>query len=132
MRHSTRLAAFALALVAATSNAALADGLVRDGIGPISTGRGGTNLGFADNGAIIHDNPAAMTNVAGFGLMEFGIDTAICKLQYSDPENPDVDGIVRGWPTGMSPAWKPATSSPPSASPAVARCCPRGWPKACR
>jgi len=78
-----------------------ADGVVRDGIGPISTGRGATNLGFADNAAIIYDNPAAMSNVAGDGLLEAGVDTVICGLQYSDPDNPSADHIVRGYPAGM-------------------------------
>src|SRR5262245_7471814 len=82
-------------------SAALADGVVRDGMGPISTGRGATNLGFADNVVIIHDNPAAMSNVDGMGLFEGGVDTVICDLQYTDPENPNVDNIGRGYPAGM-------------------------------
>lgn len=64
-----------------------ADGLIRDGIGAISVGRGGTNLGFADNATIIHDNPAAMTNIAGTRLMEVGIDSVITDLHYTDPDN---------------------------------------------
>src|SRR5262245_28288157 len=79
----------------------LADGGVRDGIGPISTGRGATNLGFADNAAIIYDNPGALSNVIGDGLLEGGVDTVICGIQYSDPDNPQADHIVRGYPAGM-------------------------------
>src|SRR5436190_1151692 len=78
-----------------------ADGVIRDGIGPISTGRGGTNLGFADNAAIIYDNPAGMSNIANTGLMEVGIDTVICDLNYSDPQNQNVDSIRRAFPPGM-------------------------------
>jgi hypothetical protein len=74
-----------------------ADGLVRDGIGPISTGRGGTNQGFADNSVIILDNPAAMVNVSGSGLAEIGVDTVITSVSYSDPLN-NVDGAVRPIP----------------------------------
>lgn len=62
-----------------------ADGLVRDGVGPISGGRGGTNVAFADNAAIILDNPAGMMNVAGTGLAEIGVDTCISIVDYSDP-----------------------------------------------
>ncbi len=74
-----------------------ADGLVRDGLGPISGGRGGTNQGFADNAAIILDNPAGMVNVAGNGLAEIGVDTVISVVDYSDPFN-DVQSKVRPLP----------------------------------
>lgn len=74
-----------------------ADGLIRDGVGPISTGRGGTNQGFADNSVIILDNPAAMVNVEGSGLGELGVDTAIPAVAYSDPFN-DVHTKIRPMP----------------------------------
>jgi long-chain fatty acid transport protein len=91
------LLAFALAIVAAEVRA---DGVVRDAVGAISTGRGGTNIAFADNGAIILDNPAAMTNAPGCGFLDLGVDTVICDLHYSDPDN-DADGEVKGFPSGM-------------------------------
>ncbi len=74
-----------------------ADGLVRDGLGPISGGRGGTNQAFADNAAVIIDNPAGMMNVAGNGLAEIGIDTVIPVVDYSDPYN-DVQSKIRPLP----------------------------------
>jgi long-chain fatty acid transport protein len=77
-----------------------ADGLVRDGVGPISTGRGATNLGFADNAAIIMDNPGAMSNVADGGLVEGGVDTLITNIHYTDPQN-DLMAVVRGCPGPM-------------------------------
>jgi long-subunit fatty acid transport protein len=64
-------------------------------------GRGGTNLGFADNAAVILDNPAAMTNVAGTGLFEAGVDTVICSVDYSDPDNPNAPNSVNGYPLPM-------------------------------
>jgi long-chain fatty acid transport protein len=76
---------------------ALADGLIRDGIGPISTGRGGTNQGFADNAAIILDNPGSLVNVQGTGLAEVGIDTVITSIDYSNPFN-DVASKIRPLP----------------------------------
>jgi long-chain fatty acid transport protein len=88
-----------------------ADGVVRDGIGAISTGRGGTNIGFADNAAIILDNPAAMTNVPGCGFTELGIDTVICDLSYSDLDN-DADGEVKGFPSPMIGYVRRAPCSP--------------------
>ena len=53
---------------------ASADSILRDGVGAISASRGGTNLGFADNGTIILDNPGALVNVGGTGLVELGAD----------------------------------------------------------
>jgi long-chain fatty acid transport protein len=75
----------------------LADGLVRDGVGPISTGRGGTNQGYADNAAIILDNPSAMVNVAGNGLAEAGVDVVTPVVDYTNPFN-DVNSKVRPLP----------------------------------
>ena len=61
MDRCIRLLAAAALLVSAAS--AFADGLFLNGVSPRSIGRGGTNQGFADNGAVIFDNPAAMTRV---------------------------------------------------------------------
>lgn len=66
------------------------DGLIRDGLGPISTGRGGTNQAFADNATIILDNPGSLVNVAGNGLAEVGADTVITQVQYGNP----INGVV--------------------------------------
>jgi len=87
----------ALALFLSLESSLFADGLVRDGIGPISTGRGGTNQAFADNSVIILDNPAGMVNIAGDGMAEIGVDTVITSVSYSDPYN-NVDGAVRPIP----------------------------------
>ncbi len=59
-------------------------------------GRGGTNLGYADNGAMILDNPAAMSNVAGDGLFDVGGDGVMSNLRYSDPTRSGVS-------TGFTP-----------------------------
>jgi long-chain fatty acid transport protein len=76
---------------------AMADGLIRDGVGPISTGRGGANQGFADNSAIILDNPGAMVNVSGSGLAELGVDTSIPSVRFTNPLN-DVQSATRPLP----------------------------------
>lgn len=94
LRHVIEIAFLAALAIPAT---ALADGLVRDGVGPISTGRGGTNQGFADNAAIILDNPGAMVNVNGTGLLEAGADTTTPVVDYSNPFN-DVNSKVRPLP----------------------------------
>jgi long-chain fatty acid transport protein len=89
-----------LALLAITTPKLHADGLVRDGIGAISIGRGGTNLGFSDNTAVIIDNPAAMSNV-NCNMFEIGVDTVICDLSYSDADNPYVENRSKAYPSGM-------------------------------
>jgi long-subunit fatty acid transport protein len=99
--RSTKLAASLLLLVATATSSTLADGLIRDGVGSISTGRGGVNLAYADNGAVILDNPAGMSNVRGGGLMDLGLDTVICDLDYSDPDNPAAEHSVNGYPLPM-------------------------------
>ena len=99
IRHAlSRLSALTLVGllgVALLGRGALADGLVRDGMGAISMGRGGTNLGFYDNAAIISDNAAAMVNVAGNGLFDANADTLITDLHYSNPLNSDVAAHTR-------------------------------------
>eukprot|EP00913_Durusdinium_trenchii_P028344 g26572.t1 len=77
----------AAVLVLVSGSPLLADGVVRDSVGAISSGRGGTNLGYADNGAILLNNPAAMVNIRGRMLSDFGIDTIVSDLDYADPEN---------------------------------------------
>lgn len=86
-----------LATLGLHADSAFADGLIRDGVGPISTGRGGTNQGFADNSAIILDNPGAMLNVEGSGLAELGVDTSIPIVHYTNPLN-DVVSSTRPLP----------------------------------
>src|SRR5688572_23465722 len=76
-----------------------ADGIVRDGVGAISTGRGGTNIAHSDNGAILLDNPAGMANLSVGGFYEIGVDTVVCDLDYSDPDNPSVHNDTRAFPS---------------------------------
>ena len=82
MRWTFRLSLAAIALTMWIA-AARGDGVVRDGVGAISTGRGGTNLGFADNAAIILDNPGAMSNAADNGFWELGVDTVMDMARTS-------------------------------------------------
>src|ERR1700680_888025 len=97
MKLRALLCLLVLAAIGQSPLPAWADGLVRDGVGPISTGRGGTNQGFADNAAIILDNPGAMVNVAGSGLVELGADTVITQVHYTNPLN-DVISKTRPLP----------------------------------
>lgn len=79
----------------------LADGILRDGVGAISTGRGGTNLGFADNGNIILDNPGGLVNVEGAGLAEANFDIFFPDFAYSDPQNARTSASNDPFPMGQ-------------------------------
>ncbi len=87
-----------LGLLLAFAGPAWADGLIRDGVGAVSTGRGGTNIAHSDNGAVLLDNPAGIINAPGRGLFEFGIDTLATDLHYSDADPNDPIGGGRGGP----------------------------------
>lgn len=63
------------------------DGVILNGLSPRSLSRGGTNIAHFDNAAILHDNPAALVNVAGEGLFEIGVDMLITDFRYADPFN---------------------------------------------
>jgi long-chain fatty acid transport protein len=88
----------AFGLLALECAAARADGLIRDGLGAISGGRGGTNLGFADNGAILYDNPGSLVNVSGNGLCDLDVDTVIPQVRYTDNKPNYVQSHVRPLP----------------------------------
>lgn len=67
-----------------------ANGVLRDGMGPISSGRGGTNLAHIDNGILIYDNPSALTEMKGKRI-EADFDFMLLTMNYEDPDN-DEDG----------------------------------------
>jgi long-subunit fatty acid transport protein len=73
---------------------ARADGIFLNGVSSRAIGRGGTNLGFADNGAAIFDNPAAIVNVPGSGLLDVGVDVLFTDFKYSDAENGSVTSSI--------------------------------------
>jgi long-subunit fatty acid transport protein len=100
MRYLVSLCTLTFTVVVLSACPAFGDGVVRDGIGAISTARGGTNLGYSDNAVIILDNPAGMSGAPDCGFWEVGLDTVICDLHYSDPDN-DVFNEVKGFPSGM-------------------------------
>ncbi len=75
-----------LATCLAVAGRAQADGVWLDGgISARAISRGGTNQGFADNGGILFDNPAAMSNVQGDGLFEADLVGLQTAFRYTDP-----------------------------------------------
>jgi long-chain fatty acid transport protein len=87
MRRLLRVVA-AVSAFAWLAAPALADGVILNGISPRSLSRGGTNIGHWDNGAILHDNPAAMANIGPEGMVEVGVLGLFSEFGYSDPDNP--------------------------------------------
>ncbi|WP_164102565.1 OmpP1/FadL family transporter [Candidatus Laterigemmans baculatus] len=82
-----RLFLLGMSMTFLAANPSAADGVVRDGLGAISGGRGGTNLGHFDNAAVLHDNPAAMVNLPGRGMNELSIDGLMTSLHYREADN---------------------------------------------
>jgi len=82
-------------------NSCQADGVIRDALGAISTGRGGVNLGFSDNGQMILDNPAAISFLPSTRLTEFDFDLLLTDLDYSDPDNPRTSAADNPFPMGQ-------------------------------
>jgi long-chain fatty acid transport protein len=63
-----------------------ANGVLLDAKGPITLGRGGTNIAHADNGILIHDNPAALANLQG-KIIEGPLDILTIPTYYQDTDN---------------------------------------------
>jgi long-subunit fatty acid transport protein len=69
----------------------LGDGVVLDGITPRSLSRGGVNLAHFDNGGVLHDNPAAMSNLVAPGVFDLGVVSLLTDFGYSDPNRAATD-----------------------------------------
>lgn len=86
---------FVLHLVAVKK--ASAQGVVRDSIGAVSSGRGGTNIAHDDNLSLILDNPAGIVDIAGLERTDIGLDILATDLDYRDPHN-NANGDVVPFP----------------------------------
>ena len=87
-----RVACF-LALWGLLVGSVRANGVIRDGVGAVSIGRGGTNLAFSDNAVVLLDNPAGIVGIDGSGRFDIGIDGLITDLYYADPFTADSAAI---------------------------------------
>ncbi len=72
-----------------------ADGVLRDSLGAISSGRGGANLAHEDNLSLINDNPAGLSWLKEDFRLELGSDFLFRDVNYRDPLDSDRarDGI---------------------------------------
>ena len=82
-------------LIGLAAHSAVADGVIHDSVEAISDGRGGTNIAFSDNGAVLLANPAGILNADGCGLFEIAGDTLITDLHFSNSINPDTAAHIR-------------------------------------
>ena len=69
-----------------------ANGLMREAMGSIPGGRGGTNIAHTDNGMLVYDNPAALSEVNG-KMAEFDFDNLDLMPNYENAAN-DESGDV--------------------------------------
>lgn len=66
-----------------------AGAVVLDSLGIVSSGRGGANITHADNGALIHDNPAALVNMPAEKRLDATIEFIYPEVKYEDQEGFD-------------------------------------------
>lgn len=95
----------ALLLAVALAGTTFADGVVRDGLGAVSAGRGGVNLAFSDNGSVVMDNAAGMLNTPCCGLADLGFDVLFTDLGYEDPNN-RTGAADNPFPIGQIAYWR--------------------------
>ena len=65
------------------------NGVILDSMGPTSSGRGGTNIAHSDNGSLIHDNPAALVNMAHGKLLDINLELFFPTVDYDDALDSD-------------------------------------------
>jgi len=65
---------------------AYANGVLVDAMGPVSGGRGGTNIAHIDNGVLLHDNPGALANLEGRQL-DCSIDFITLPMKFRNTLN---------------------------------------------
>ena len=66
-----------------------AAGVILDSIGPVSAGRGGTNISHADNGVLIHDNPAGLVRMPHGLHLAGAVELIYHDTRYEDPLDTD-------------------------------------------
>ncbi len=73
----------------AANRSCVANGVVLDSIGVTSSGRGGTNISHTDNGALIHDNPAALVAMQSGKLLDLNGEFIYPEIRYEDAYGAD-------------------------------------------
>ncbi len=65
------------------------EGVIVDSIGVVSSGRGGTNITQADNGTLIHDNPAALVNFPSGKQFDASAHLIYPEIKFEDIDDSD-------------------------------------------
>lgn len=76
-------------LITVLNSSLFANGIVRDSLGAISSGRGGANTAHSDNLSILHDNPAGMAWMPGSLRFEVSGDFLHRNVEYRDLDDGD-------------------------------------------
>lgn len=71
------------------TSSCVANGVVLDSIGVVSSGRGGTNIAHTDNGVLIHDNPAALVTMQSGKLLDLSGEFIYPEIRYEDAYDAD-------------------------------------------
>src|ERR1041384_4845071 len=72
-----------------------AEGVVKDSLGPITGGRGGTHIAHSDNLILLNDNPAGLASLDGLRF-EADLDVLKTEINYHNSLN-DEDAVGRVW-----------------------------------
>ena len=83
MKKMSTVLVFTLCISLIFVNQCFANGVLRDSMGPVAAGRGGTNIAHIDNCVLIHDNPAALTEMNG-QMIEVDLDFLSLAPTYQD------------------------------------------------
>jgi len=73
-------------MVLSFSNQVLANGVLLESVGPISTGRGATNIAHSDTGSMVYDNPAGLAHLKN-DTVELNAEYFSFSMHYRDPDN---------------------------------------------
>ncbi len=71
------------------SYGAFANGVHLPSVGPVSTGRGGTNISHTDNGVLILDNPAGLVNMEEGIHIDVDSEFIFPEIKYEDAFDSD-------------------------------------------
>ena len=89
LRPRTRVLILLTLGLSAAQRPADANGILRDSLGAISSGRGGANVAHSDNLSTIHDNPAGVSWMEESLRIEFGTDLLFPNVEYNEPAGGD-------------------------------------------
>lgn len=88
-----KIIAVCLIVFLAGAGQCFGNALLRENIGAVASGRAGVNIAHTDNNVLIHDNPAALTEVKG-RIAEMNLDTLFVNPSFKNAYNNESLGNV--------------------------------------